>query len=349
MIVCPSGHPLQQKTVTGSFFEFLDKKCRQCGRGLHLGHSRYSCKTCQFHLCGTCARLASTPRPSPGGYAGFPPSAPPAPGPSPSPPSTPSQPSCKWGAGVEGDSAGLKGGWKDLPFGELAMATAIPRVMIPAAAELSRNLIRGCRRSSLRAFCQLSSWPGISAAFRCREGQRDAPLVVDPFACLLSQAFQTDLLDETDEDAASLAMTQTAFVDRLLMDAVSRRLRQVLLWRSGTDTRAFRLQLPPQVRFIEVDDVHVHEVKSKILEQANARPRCALKRVGEEELSDVLDSKKPSFLVLDNLSLEDDAPHLESLSKTAAEGSRIVVQLRNLEGQSDRKLEEGSEGSRNFL
>jgi len=156
---------------------------------------------------------------------------------------------------------------------------------------------------------------------------------VDPFACLLSQAFQTDLLDETDEDAASLAMTQTAFVDRLLMDAVSRRLRQVLLWRSGTDTRAFRLQLPPQVRFIEVDDVHVHEVKSKILEEANARPRCALKRVGSEELSGhLLDSKKPSFLVLDNLSLEDDGVHVESLSKTAAEGSRIVVQLRNLEG-----------------
>lgn len=30
-------------------------------------------------------------------------------------------------------------------------------------------------------------------------------LVVDPFACLLSQAFQTDLLDETDEDGNSSA------------------------------------------------------------------------------------------------------------------------------------------------
>lgn len=30
-------------------------------------------------------------------------------------------------------------------------------------------------------------------------------LVVDPFACLLSQAFQTDLLDETDEDRNSSA------------------------------------------------------------------------------------------------------------------------------------------------
>eukprot|EP00435_Cladocopium_sp_Y103_P047510 s492_g14.t1 len=102
MIVrCPNGHPLQQKTVSGSFFEFLDKKCRQCGRLLHSGHPRFSCKSCQFHLCSTCARLAATVAPGPApaavGVPGYP--VPVILGPTPSaPPATPSQPSCKWGA-----------------------------------------------------------------------------------------------------------------------------------------------------------------------------------------------------------------------------------------------------------
>lgn len=96
---CHNGHPLQQKTVSGSFFEFLDKKCRQCGKLLHSGQPRFSCKSCQFHLCGTCARLAATVAPAPApaavGVPGYP--VPLILGPS-APPATPSQPSCKWGA-----------------------------------------------------------------------------------------------------------------------------------------------------------------------------------------------------------------------------------------------------------
>lgn len=149
--------------------------------------------------------------------------------------------------------------------------------------------------------------------------------MADPFACLLSDALGPS--SELEEDGTFMCLT--AFVDRMLMDAVSRRVRQVLLWRSGTDTRAFRLHLPPQVRFIEVDEKEVHQAKAAVLEVANARPRCSLQRVVPKQLPEVLDPKKASFIVLEDLSLED-GPHVEQLSKElVAEGSRVVVVLRD--------------------
>lgn len=72
----------------------------------------------------------------------------------------------------------------------------------------------------------------LSAAALCLEAQRATPLVADPFACRLAEAIAGD----ADGDV----VPRTAFVDRMLLDAVSRRLRQLVLWRSGTDTRAFR-------------------------------------------------------------------------------------------------------------
>lgn len=91
MILCHNGHPLEEKIVSGSLFEFLDKKCRRCGRGLHTHAKRYSCKSCNYHLCEICVRhltVAATPA-SPTGGGGY--TAPSAPDPG-------SHTICKWGA-----------------------------------------------------------------------------------------------------------------------------------------------------------------------------------------------------------------------------------------------------------
>eukprot|EP00435_Cladocopium_sp_Y103_P075116 s257_g54.t1 len=191
---------------------------------------------------------------------------------------------------------------------------------LSAAAAMCRWMARPAERRSF------SAWPARSAALRCREARKESPLVADPFACLLSDAFGGEMSEDV-EDGTFMCLT--AFVDRMLMDAVSRRLRQVLLWRSGTDTRAFRLHLPPQVRLIEVDDAEVHQAKSVVLDVANARPRCSLQRVVPEQLPEVMDPKKASFIVLEDLSQED-GPSVEHLSKElVAEGSRVVVVLRD--------------------
>eukprot|EP00929_Paragymnodinium_shiwhaense_P069213 TRINITY_DN34915_c0_g2_i1.p1 TRINITY_DN34915_c0_g2~~TRINITY_DN34915_c0_g2_i1.p1 ORF type:complete len:474 (+),score=71.42 TRINITY_DN34915_c0_g2_i1:565-1986(+) len=51
-MVCPEGHPLIQKTVTGSWFS--SKHCGICQTELSQGALRYSCRQCAFHLCATC-------------------------------------------------------------------------------------------------------------------------------------------------------------------------------------------------------------------------------------------------------------------------------------------------------
>jgi hypothetical protein len=50
--VCPVGHTLEQKTVTGSWFS--NKHCSGCSKELTKGASRFSCKQCAFHLCQSC-------------------------------------------------------------------------------------------------------------------------------------------------------------------------------------------------------------------------------------------------------------------------------------------------------
>mmetsp|Transcript_102632 Transcript_102632/g.162156 ORF Transcript_102632/g.162156 Transcript_102632/m.162156 type:complete len:466 (+) Transcript_102632:44-1441(+) len=50
--VCPAGHTLVEKTVTGSWFS--SKHCSCCSKDLEQGVTRFSCKQCHFHLCQDC-------------------------------------------------------------------------------------------------------------------------------------------------------------------------------------------------------------------------------------------------------------------------------------------------------
>jgi O-methyltransferase involved in polyketide biosynthesis len=48
---------------------------------------------------------------------------------------------------------------------------------------------------------------------------------------------------------------------------------------AGLDTRPYRMELPPALRWIEVDLPEILDYKEEILAAMNATPRCALERV----------------------------------------------------------------------
>ncbi|CAK0905333.1 unnamed protein product, partial [Prorocentrum cordatum] len=73
-----------------------------------------------------------------------------------------------------------------------------------------------------------------------------------------------------------VAGCRAAFMDRFVLDAVGKRIRQAAVLGSGMDTRAYRLDLPPQMRIVEVDEAAVHEAKAAALHDQSTR--CSVRR-----------------------------------------------------------------------
>ncbi|CAK0905334.1 unnamed protein product, partial [Prorocentrum cordatum] len=135
-----------------------------------------------------------------------------------------------------------------------------------------------------------------------------------------------------------VAGCRAAFMDRFVLDAVGKRIRQAAVLGSGMDTRAYRLDLPPQMRIVEVDEAAVHEAKAAALHDQSTR--CSVRRAAvdlpggavgagalQEALASSLDCRRPSLFVLDG-ALEAWAPEagaaaLAAAVAVAAEGSII--------------------------
>lgn len=145
-------------------------------------------------------------------------------------------------------------------------------------------------------------------------------------------------------DAALVAATHCSFVDKMVLDAVGRRLRQIVFLGSAMDTRAFRLDVPPQLKIVEVDEAEVHQAKEAVLAEAGERARCALHKVDAmadfisegalpiPALSKVLDSRRPSLFIVDDLlslwTQEAQCRALAEAGSIAGSGSRLLAQLR---------------------
>lgn len=118
------------------------------------------------------------------------------------------------------------------------------------------------------------------AAARAAETARADGVVRDPFAARLAG-----------ERGAALAQKLLApgwlgigvglrcrTIDDMLVDAIREQgIRTVVLLGAGLDTRAWRLDLPAELRWIEVDFAPILEYKAQIL--SAERPRCRLERM----------------------------------------------------------------------
>lgn len=116
------------------------------------------------------------------------------------------------------------------------------------------------------------------ATYRANESARPDALFHDPLAARLAAARGRDIADRIDGGAqvAWLVVMRTCIIDELIRDAIAAGCDTVINLGAGLDTRPYRLELPPALRWIEVDFAATIDLKNERL--ASETPRCRLER-----------------------------------------------------------------------
>lgn len=145
----------------------------------------------------------------------------------------------------------------------------------------------------------IATGPGVTAlglaAARSVESGRPDSLIEDPFARELFEASGTDLPMLADwpqpgsevSDAQAMHLhgsryigLRTRFYDDAVRDAAAAGVRQVVLLGAGLDTRAFRLDIPPELWLWEIDQGGVLTYKDAVLGERGAEPVCRRAAIG---------------------------------------------------------------------
>lgn len=172
----------------------------------------------------------------------------------------------------------------------------------------------------------------LVAECRAVESRREDALFHDPWASLLSGS-KGQAIVHTFPTAAMTAWTvaiRTRIIDDLVGAAVGRGIDMVVNMGAGFDTRPYRLDLPPELTWVELDYEDVVTYKSGLL--VGERPRCRLERhaldlsevAARRALLEQLSSRARSILVL----TEGVLPYLSSEQVSAlAEDLRALHKL----------------------
>jgi methyltransferase (TIGR00027 family) len=155
-----------------------------------------------------------------------------------------------------------------------------------------------------------------TAAYRADESERSDALFHDPFARRLAGERGAEIARRVKGDATRFGVViRTALMDDLILAAVRERgFDTVLNLAAGLDTRPYRLDLPADLVWIEVDLPQLIAVKETLL--AGETPVCRFGRVSLD-LADV-DARRAFF------------------AKTAARRDRVLVVTEGLLGYLSR-------------
>jgi methyltransferase (TIGR00027 family) len=117
------------------------------------------------------------------------------------------------------------------------------------------------------------------AAYRAQESARPDAVFKDPMAARLagSRGMQMVAATPHTESMAFAMVVRTSAIDRLIHSAIANGVDTVINLGAGLDTRPYRMQLPAQLKWIEVDFSHIIEYKSEILKEE--KPVCSLQRI----------------------------------------------------------------------
>ena len=121
------------------------------------------------------------------------------------------------------------------------------------------------------------------AHFRAREAQRPDAIFQDPLAALLAGE-RGRRIARSFPRSGNIAwgtVVRTSAIDRLIGEALELGVDSINLG-AGLDTRPYRMRLPAQLHWIEVDFPSVIEFKGSKL--SPYRPACVLERVGMDLL-----------------------------------------------------------------
>jgi methyltransferase (TIGR00027 family) len=117
------------------------------------------------------------------------------------------------------------------------------------------------------------------AAYRAQESERPDAVFKDPLARKLAgeRGFKMVAATPIKEHMAFAMVTRTTGIDRLINVAIERGIDTVINLGAGLDTRPYRMLLPVNLRWIEVDFPHMIEYKQQLLE--TDIPACHLQRI----------------------------------------------------------------------
>lgn len=123
------------------------------------------------------------------------------------------------------------------------------------------------------------------AAYRALESERPDAVFKDPLARKLAGERGFKMVEATPikEHMAFAMVTRTTAIDRLINVAFERGIDTVINLGAGLDTRPYRMPLPVNLRWVEVDFPRMIEYKTQLLE--TERPACHLQRIAVD-LSD---------------------------------------------------------------
>lgn len=124
------------------------------------------------------------------------------------------------------------------------------------------------------------------ANYRALESARSDALFHDPLAAVLAQARGIDISSRMgfNRPLAWSISIRTYLIDQYIRDAIADGVDTIVNLGAGLDTRPYRLDVSPALKWIEVDFPQVIDFKEQHLK--DEKPRCELKRV-RLDLSDV--------------------------------------------------------------
>ncbi len=181
-----------------------------------------------------------------------------------------------------------------------------------------------------------------TAAARARESARADRIFDDPYAAVLAGAEITQqAVDRPDAGApfAAIAVRTRFFDDAILRLMAERDVRQIVVLAAGMDTRAFRLPLPADLRFFEIDRPEVLAHKADRLAGV-AEPPAFFRSTVESDLRGPwpqqlaaagFDADQPTGWLAEGLLcyLTVDRVHelLTAVTELSADGSFLLVDL----------------------
>lgn len=119
------------------------------------------------------------------------------------------------------------------------------------------------------------------AMYRAMESERPDALFHDPYARKLAGAQGEEMLKRVPRarQYAGPMIVRTAAIDELLQELIEREgIDLVVNLAAGLDARPYRMNLPPDLQWVEADYPPMIEEKSKVL--AGETPHCKLERIG---------------------------------------------------------------------
>lgn len=204
--------------------------------------------------------------------------------------------------------------------------------------------------SSVRNVSDTARWV---AYFRAMETKRPDALFRDPYAERLAgeRGFQiaNTLVDGNNNEWAWVA--RTYLFDEFVTRQITEGADLVINLAAGLDARPYRMDLPPQLRWIEVDFPEIIGYKETIL--AGEKPKCHLERVGLD-LAD-LESRRALFtklnseaenivVVTEGILIYFSADEVGTLAKDLARGASFGSWIIDLASPSQLKLMQRSTG-----